>query len=209
MGSTVGGSKPRKHSIISLSSRTPHQGGRRWEDIGPRVRTWNLGVSGRGLPPSTMWPSDEGGTPWTREEWDQGQGPESLGVEQTYRNDLRTFQWPWTRMEESEMDRLRPWPGRGVKAELSSSQLWMCRLWRETRRAASALAGALTSPCTFPQWGLDQQGCFRQVSAYPHVPSACCVPHTNHTARQAPCTHCVRPHRGVRTVLVPFSRRRK
>lgn len=89
------------------------------------------------------------------------------------------------------MDRLRPWPGRGVKAELSNSQLWMSRLGRETWRAASGLAGALISPCTFPQWGLDQQGCFRQVFGYPHVPSACCVPHTNHTAMQAPCTHCV------------------
>lgn len=73
------------------------------------------------------------------------------------------------------MDRLRPWPGRGVKAELSSSQLWMFRLRRKTRRAASALAGALISPFTFPQWGLGQQGCFRQESGYPHLPRACCV----------------------------------
>lgn len=47
------------------------------------------------------------------------------------------------------MVRLRPWPGRGVRAEPRSSQLWMLRLRRETRGArrqpqlGSSLSGAL------------------------------------------------------------------
>lgn len=77
--------------------------------------------------------SDEPGIPWAQEGWekDQGQGPKSLGAESTYTKDLRTFHSLWTLMKESEMVKLRPWPGRGVRVEPGSSQLWICRLRRE------------------------------------------------------------------------------
>lgn len=46
----------------------------------------------------------------------------------TYRKDLRAFHLPRSPMEESEMARLRPWPGSGFKEEPRSSQLWTSRL---------------------------------------------------------------------------------
>lgn len=109
------------------------------------------------LPPSCVL-SCELGTPWTQEEWERGQGrgPESLGAEPTYRNDLRTFHLPRTWMKESEMEKLRPWPGRGVNVEPSSSQLRMSRLEREKWRAASA-----------PAWGQPQQGLAHLCTFFP------------------------------------------
>lgn len=155
----TGVSKPREHDVvISFSSPTTPSG--------RVVRDWSKSQDlepGRSLGLGSFHPPcglcNELGTPWTQEEWGQGQGPESLGVKPTYRNDLRAFHLPWTWMEESEMDRLRPWPGRAVKAEPSSSQLRMSRLRRETRRVASASAwvqpqqGSCSHLCTFPSAG--------------------------------------------------------
>lgn len=54
----------------------------------------------------------------------------------TYRKDLRTFHLPRTPMEESEMARLRPWPGSGFREEPRSSQFWISRLQGDRREAS-------------------------------------------------------------------------
>lgn len=190
-------SELREHDVTtSFSSPTTPSGrvvrdGSKTQDLEPGQ---SLGL-GSLHPPRGL--CDELETPRAQEEWGQGQGPKSLGVEPTYRNDFRTFHLPWTWMEESEIDRLRPWPGRGVKAEASSSQLRMSRLRREMRRVASAPAWVQPQqgPCSqlpiFPTGGLDQQGCFRRVSGHPHLLSTCCVPSLTTQPCSARSAHCV------------------
>lgn len=99
----------------------------------PGLGPWSS--SGFRLLLSPVWPFDELETSWIQEGWNesQGQGPEDPGAESTYSIPLRTFHLPLTLMEESEMAKYRPWLGRGVRVEPSSSQLWMSRLGRETR----------------------------------------------------------------------------
>lgn len=134
----------------------PQTSSERQEDWKRLVQEPGLGAratSGLWFPPSTV--------ARTSLALRMGQGPESVGAEPTYRNDLRTFHLPWTQMKESEMDKPRPWPGRGVKAEPSSSQLRMFRLGRETQRvAASDLAstGLLLSPLNILPVGTGPAG---------------------------------------------------
>lgn len=86
------------------------------------------------LPWGLLW--GKLGTPWTQEGWNesQSQGSEGLEAESTYSIRLRTFHLPLTLMKESEMEKCRPWLGRGFRAEPSSSQLWMFRLERDPQK---------------------------------------------------------------------------
>lgn len=126
--------------------------------------------------------SNELGTRWTQEGWDkgQGQGPKSRGAESTYTKALRAFHSPLTLMKESEMLRLRPWPGRGLRAEPRSSQLWMLRLRRETQGAqcqprlgssrSGALAPAPAPAPTLTPWGLGWESRLQAAVGLPQLP---------------------------------------
>lgn len=86
------------------------------------------------LPWGLLW--GKLGTPWTQEGWNesQSQGSEGPEAQSTYSIRLRTFHLPLTLMKESEMEKCRPWLGRGFRAEPSSSQLWMFRLERDPQK---------------------------------------------------------------------------
>lgn len=107
------------------------------------------------------------------------------------------------------MVNVRPWPGRSLRAEPSSSQLRMSRLWRETRRGqhgpslGSALAGvsvSLPCPCSVASGSLT-------------LLSTCCEPCTDQTAMLRALHPLCQASRwaggGSALFLLPFSRGRK
>lgn len=113
------------------------------------------------------------------------------------------------------MVRLRPWPGRGVRAEPRSSQLWRLRLRRETQGAqrqpqrgsspGGDLAPASARPTPTPG-DLAGRACSRQACGSPplreRLPCALCGPCGR--AKRVVSVMSPVPLRGVSTVLVPF-----